>query len=577
MPARTKWLLCLLAAASCAFGATVGFGIGASAQASVSPTAVLGPKSFAAHEVAASNYSGGHFLAADPNGGYWTTDWLGDVTAHRGAPQYGSPALSHLKLAQPIVGIAATPDGEGYWLVASDGGIFSYGDAAFYGSTGAIHLNAPIVGMATTPDGHGYWLVASDGGIFNYGDAIFMGSTGAIHLNSPIVGMATATDGLGYWLVASDGGIFTFGLASFYGSTGAIHLNAPIVGMARTPDGHGYWLVAKDGGIFTYGDAQFEGSLGIIGTVLGIVVNPTTGRYGLVMADGSAQVPSLTPPPAPPAPAPAPAPATPTAGTTGTTAAPRARSTTPTTTAPPRTTTTTTKPVASSNGAVPNAPAGVGAPTHLVLDDEFNTGALNESLWSPTWFGNGQVSNNTVMEESNVAVGPNGLALTLAGNSTGGIVSTNPDDGQPGHTGFQIAPTPGHPVYVEYKATLPTTGGQIANWPALWLTGQNWPMTGEIDVMEGFGNAEWHGITGSSPSNLTNPGGAGALAAPLAGPHTFGVLWSTTGVTFVYDGVIVGSANITLTGPMYLLMENSLGGPGALGVTMDVRYVRVWQ
>ena len=213
------------------------------------------------------------------------------------------------------------------------------------------------------------------------------------------------------------------------------------------------------------------------------------------------------------------------------------------------------------NGAVPNAPAGVGAPTHLVLDDEFNTGALNESLWSPTWFGNGQVSNNTVMEESNVAVGPNGLALTLAGNSTGGIVSTNPDDGQPGHTGFQIAPTPGHPVYVEYKATLPTTGGQIANWPALWLTGQNWPMTGEIDVMEGFGNAEWHGITGSSPSNLTNPGGAGALAAPLAGPHTFGVLWSTTGVTFVYDGVIVGSANITLTGPMYLLMENSLGAP----------------
>ena len=71
----------------------------------------------------------------------------------------------------PIVGLAATPDGGGYWLVASDGGIFSYGDAQFSGSTGSLHLNAPIVGMAATPSGGGYWLVAADGGIFSYGDA----------------------------------------------------------------------------------------------------------------------------------------------------------------------------------------------------------------------------------------------------------------------------------------------------------------------------------------------------------------------------------------------------------------------
>ena len=58
-----------------------------------------------------------------------------------------------MSLNQPIVGMAPTPDHRGYWLVAADGGIFSFGDAGFYGSTGAIHLNQPIVGMAATPDG----------------------------------------------------------------------------------------------------------------------------------------------------------------------------------------------------------------------------------------------------------------------------------------------------------------------------------------------------------------------------------------------------------------------------------------
>ena len=85
--------------------------------------------------------------------------------------------------------MAATPDGGGYWLVASDGGIFTFGDAKFYGSTGAIKLNKPIVGMAATPDGGGYWLVASDGGIFTFGDAAFYGSHRRMTLNKPIIGM----------------------------------------------------------------------------------------------------------------------------------------------------------------------------------------------------------------------------------------------------------------------------------------------------------------------------------------------------------------------------------------------------
>jgi hypothetical protein len=85
--------------------------------------------------------------------------------------------------------MAATPDGRGYWLVASDGGIFTFGDAHFYGSTGAVNLTKPVVGITPTPDGRGYWLVASDGGVFTFGDARFWGSTGGEAIPAPVVGV----------------------------------------------------------------------------------------------------------------------------------------------------------------------------------------------------------------------------------------------------------------------------------------------------------------------------------------------------------------------------------------------------
>ena len=190
--------------------------------------------------------------------GYWVVTRTGGVSAIGAAHWLGD--MSSHSLNAPMVGIAATPDGNGYVLLGADGGIFTFGDARFYGSTGGMRLNRPVVGMSMTSTGSGYWLVASDGGIFTFGDAHFYGSTGSIVLNKPVVGMAATATSTGYWLVASDGGIFTFN-APFFGSMGGQHLNQPVVGMSPQPDGRGYRMVASDGGVFDFGDAAFYGSL----------------------------------------------------------------------------------------------------------------------------------------------------------------------------------------------------------------------------------------------------------------------------------------------------------------------------
>ena len=196
----------------------------------------------------------------------------------------GLPTGTGMQLNAPIVGAAAAPDGSGYWLVGADGGVFTFGQVAFYGSTGAFHLNQPIVGIASTPDGAGYWEVASDGGVFAFGDARFYGSTGAFHLNRPIVALTPTPDGGGYWLVAADGGVFAFGDAGFFGSASGLSPNGAVVGLAASPDGRGYWEAAANGAVFAFGDAPYGGGASSAQPVVGISALGT--GYRMVAADG---------------------------------------------------------------------------------------------------------------------------------------------------------------------------------------------------------------------------------------------------------------------------------------------------
>ena len=203
---------------------------------------------------------------------------------------YGSMGGHHL--VAPTVGTAVTPDGRGYWLVAADGGVFSFGDAGFFGSMGGARLDAPIVGMAATPDGR--WLLA--GGGRRWGLLLrrcpVLRVDGWSRPNAPVVGMAATPDGGGYWLVAADGGVFSFGDARFFGSMAGSLDGNRATALAATPDGGGYWLVGRDGGVFAFGDAGFFGSVpgqGLVADapVTGISVSPDGRGYWLVATNGS--------------------------------------------------------------------------------------------------------------------------------------------------------------------------------------------------------------------------------------------------------------------------------------------------
>jgi hypothetical protein len=220
--------------------------------------------------------------------GYWLAASDGGVFSF-GVPFFGSQ--SGTALSQPIVGIAAVPGGTGgYNLAEGTGTTFANGPRASDCTGLNATLNKPIVGIAAAPGGNGCWLAASDGGVFALGsNAPFFGSAGALTLNKPIVGIAGASNNNGYDMVASDGGVFTYGPGTaFYGSMGGKALNQPVVGMAIDSVTGGYWLVAKDGGVFSF-NAPFFGSTGAIKLnqpIVGMAAAPGGNGYYLVASDG---------------------------------------------------------------------------------------------------------------------------------------------------------------------------------------------------------------------------------------------------------------------------------------------------
>jgi hypothetical protein len=235
--------------------------------------------------------------SSTPTDGYWLVGSDGGIFNYGSAPFEGS--TGSLSLQRPVVGITRTSSNSGYWLVASDGGVFAF-NAPFVGSLPGLglhpagsglprSLNQPIVGVVPSSNGQGYYMVAADGGVFAF-NSTFAGSCPGIGgCSGATVAVAPDASGNGYWLATATGHIYSFGNAPYFGAPG--QQRSAITSMVRTPDGGGYYILDANGQVFAYGDATFLGGLptgaaGGLNPATAIFDTADGGGYGVSTALG---------------------------------------------------------------------------------------------------------------------------------------------------------------------------------------------------------------------------------------------------------------------------------------------------
>ena len=298
----------------------------------------------------------------------------------RAASRPAGPATDAVGLLEPgerAAALSVTPSGNGYWIFTDRGRVFAYGDAQFRGDVAqlGLQLNGPILDSVAYADGSGYYMVGSDGGVFSFPTGAgapntFFGSMGGKPLNEPVQSLVPYPDGNGYWLVASDGGIFSFNRPGFPNLfQGAMPpgnalsglppggvLQQPVVGMVALAGG--YAMVARDGGAFIFplrNGPRFFGS--VYDKIGGPAPQPVTGIAALTQDDGTGGGTGggTTVPPTTAAPTTAPSSSVP-------------PSTAPPSTVPPSTTTTVAPTTTTTVFApyLPNTPLSFGPGTYTV-------------------------------------------------------------------------------------------------------------------------------------------------------------------------------------------------------------------
>lgn len=212
----------------------------------------------------------------------------------------------------------------------------------------------------------------------------------------------------------------------------------------------------------------------------------------------------------------------------------------------------------------------------LLFGEEFDS--FNSSVWTKGWYGSAPVNNyeTACYADSQVSVTSGSLDLHGIAQTTtcGGKARPYLSGNIQSRDKMEFTP----PIYIEARVWTDNVGDKIANWPAVWMDGHNWPTTGELDIMEGLGGvaeSTWHGPQGQNHI---------ATCGNTLGWHIYGVLWKKGSVTGYCDGIQSGSysGSNVVDAPQYLIIgnqyspENQWGGPVKADSHLLVDWIRVW-
>ena len=239
------------------------------------------------------------------------------------------------------------------------------------------------------------------------------------------------------------------------------------------------------------------------------------------------------------------------------------------------------------DGPWPVAPADVAAQmTSVLLDDNFDGTALDQSIWNRGWVDgvDGELTTpvnvNTEVQcydPANIELADGKLRLNYTQKATEcarrGQTFSYDYAGAMIQSWKKFAVAPGS--YVEARLRTQGAGTRIANWPAFWLNGEshNWPHTGEIDVMEGLAGRACASVHGPDINERQ------CLDVTADAWHTYGAFWRTDGnVDFYYDGAYLATQYLGTTDRQYLILNLAASNAQAPTVpsTLSVDYVRAW-
>ena len=186
-------------------------------------------------------------------------------------------------------GCATGPAGPpGYNILTDAGGLYSFGDARYYGNLLDHGFPGPAVGLAETANGSGYNILTGSGALYSFGNAEYFGNLLDHGYPGPASAIASTPSGSGYSILTAAGGLYTFGNAPYFGNLLDRGYPGHAAGLAFTPTGGGYWILTREGAIYSFGDAGYYGNLldhGYPGVAASLVASSR--GYGILTTSGA--------------------------------------------------------------------------------------------------------------------------------------------------------------------------------------------------------------------------------------------------------------------------------------------------